>query len=174
MEKENFDLEKIVQRAAEFMAAAAKTAPKAKGENNLVIHIFKGDRLRNLATLTEETGKETSRPQTFSRDAKSLRKAAAVLIIGTISRNLGLDCSFCGRASCTQAAKEGITCAYNSSDLGIAVGSAVSRASDFRIDNRIMYTVGYTVKKHNLLGENIRMALGIPLSATGKNPFFDR
>ena len=156
------------------MAAAARTAPKAKGKDNLVIDIFTGDRLQDLAAKIRETGEETARPQTFSRDASSIEQSSAVVVIGTKSETLKLDCSFCGKKTCAEAEKENITCAYNSSDLGIAVGSAVSRAADFRIDNRIMYTVGYTVKKHNLLGRKIRMALGIPLSATGKNPFFDR
>lgn len=136
--------------------------------------IFWGERLKELAAKCIKAGETTSRPQTFARDAASLKKASAVLVIGTVSSPLGLDCGFCGRDSCSQAEKENITCAYNSGDLGIAVGSAVSRAADFRIDNRIMYTVGYTVKKYNLIGKNIRMALGIPLSADSKNPFFDR
>jgi len=55
--------------------------------------------------------------------------------------------------------------------LGIAIGSAVSIAANNRIDNRIMYTAGYTAIKNKLLGENIKIAFGIPLSATGKNIF---
>jgi glycerol-3-phosphate dehydrogenase subunit C len=33
-------------------------------------------------------------------------------------------------------------CAFNSHDLGIAVGSAVSIAADFHADNRVMYSLG--------------------------------
>ncbi len=58
--------------------------------------------------------------------------------------------------------------------MGIAVGSAISIASDNRVDNRIMYTVGIAVKELNLFEEGTAIVYGIPLSATSKNPFFDR
>jgi uncharacterized ferredoxin-like protein len=65
-------------------------------------------------------------------------------------------------------------CSFNVGDLGIAVGSAVSRAADMRVDNRIMYSVGKAVLELNLLPDKVRLVYGVPLSATGKNPFFDR
>jgi uncharacterized ferredoxin-like protein len=37
-----------------------------------------------------------------------------------------------------------------------------------------MYTVGRAITNLKLLGEDVKIALGIPLSVTGKNPFFDR
>ena len=40
------------------------------------------------------------------------------------------------------------------------------------IDNRISYTVGAAAKDLELLDADL--IIGIPLSATGKNPFFDR
>ncbi|MGM0441011.1 MAG: ferredoxin domain-containing protein [Elusimicrobiota bacterium] len=168
------DIKKGVRDVANFMAIAARTAPKARGRDNLVIKIFKKNELKELADNMIETGKKTSRPQTFKRDADNIEKADCLLLLATRYSTLELDCGFCGKNTCLKAKESHITCAYNSGDLGIAVGSAVAKASDFHIDNRIMYTVGYTVKKLNLLGKDIAMALGIPLSATGKNIFFDR
>ena len=46
-------------------------------------------------------------------------------------------------------------------DLGIAVGSAVSIASDFRIDNRIMYSAGLVAIKTGLLPRSVKVAIGI-------------
>ena len=57
-------------------------------------------------------------------------------------------------------------------DLGIAIGSAVKTASMLNIDNRIMYSIGATAMKMKLMDAD--MIIGIPLSATGKNIFFDR
>jgi len=37
-----------------------------------------------------------------------------------------------------------------------------------------MYTLGLAAVALKSLGSDIRVAYGIPLSATGKNPFFDR
>jgi uncharacterized ferredoxin-like protein len=59
-------------------------------------------------------------------------------------------------------------------DLHLAAGSAVALAADFRIDNRIMFSVGKAALKAKLLPDDIKIALAIPLSATSKNPFFDR
>ncbi|MCK4639266.1 MAG: ferredoxin domain-containing protein, partial [Bacteroidales bacterium] len=45
---------------------------------------------------------------------------------------------------------------------------------DNRVDNRIMYTAGQAVIELGLLGEDVKIVYVIPLSATSKNPFFDR
>ena len=47
-------------------------------------------------------------------------------------------------------------------------------AGQFHIDNRIMYSIGSTCLKLKLFSPGVKQALGIPLSVTGKNPFFDR
>ena len=65
-------------------------------------------------------------------------------------------------------------CAYNTGDLGIAIGSAVSIAMDHRVDNRIMYSAGKAAVDMKLLGEEVKVAFGVPLSVSAKNPFFDR
>ena len=57
-------------------------------------------------------------------------------------------------------------------DLGIALGSAVKQASKLNIDNRMMYTIGVAAKKTGLLDSDV--IIGIPLSVTGKSPYFDR
>jgi uncharacterized ferredoxin-like protein len=70
--------------------------------------------------------------------------------------------------------KAGGTCAYNPIDLGIAVSSAAGMASQFHADNRIMYSIGRAAMDLGLFSKDVKQALGIPLSVTGKNPFFDR
>lgn len=168
------DIDKGLRDIANFMKISARTAPKTRGRDNLVIKIFEKDELDDLADKMLVTGKETERFPTFERDAECIRKSSCVVVIGTVYNTLGLNCGFCGAPSCKDAEEKNITCSYNSGDLGIAVGSAVAQAAGFHVDNRIMYTVGYTVIKYNLLQEDAHMALGIPLSATGKNIFFDR
>lgn len=163
-----------LRSVAGFMALAARTAPKTRGKDNLVIKVFEKDELPDLASRMKEAGKKTERYETFRRDSENILASECVLVIGTTSVPLGLDCGFCGEPTCRQASDKDITCAYNSGDLGIAAGSAAASAADHRADNRIMYTVGYTVKEFNLLDKPVRMALGIPVSGTGKNIYFDR
>jgi uncharacterized ferredoxin-like protein len=52
--------------------------------------------------------------------------------------------------------------------------SAVAMASGLHIDNRMMYSIGRACLDLGLFGKDVKQALGIPLSITGKNPFFDR
>jgi uncharacterized ferredoxin-like protein len=89
-----------------------------------------------------------------------------------------LNCGGCGYKNCKDllAAGEREGEDFTGPDLlvilVIALGSAVKLAGELNIDNRIMYTVGAAAKKLKLLDSNIIM--GILLSVTGKNPYFDR
>jgi uncharacterized ferredoxin-like protein len=66
----------------------------------------------------------------------------------------------------------GGNCAIRLLDLGIALGSAVKIASELNVDNRIMYRVGVAARRLGMVKAQI--VHGVPLSATGKNIFFDR
>ena len=166
--------EKGILQVTSLMYLATRTAPKARGMDNLIIAVFSDPEKEDLAQKMEEIASQGYRSHIFSRDAQNVRQAKAVLIIGTKLKPRELDCGFCGFKSCAQCEEKGGRCAFDLIDLGIALGSAVSVAANHRVDNRIMYTVGYAAVKYKLLGEKVKVALGIPLSATGKNIFFDR
>lgn len=161
---------------AKAMVLAAKTAPKARGVNNIAMAIITGNDIRELASVTNKIGEEENN-HIFSRDAANiLNHADVVVLMGTKISSLGLKhCGLCGFPNCGSKDKEPeIPCVFNTGDLGIAIGSAVSVAMDFRTDNRIMYTIGLAARKMELLGKDYKIIYGIPLSATSKNPFFDR
>lgn len=163
-----------LQDVAEFMCVAARTAPKAKGIDNIVTAIAQGEDIKRLAAKMKYFAKKENKPS-FARDADGIIKCPYVVLIGTKIAAVGLTfCGFCGWPDCTTMQKKGGICAYNSLDLGIAVGSAVSVAADFRADNRVMYSVGLTAIKTGILPKTVKIAVGIPLSASGKNIFFDR
>ena len=165
---------KIVEQIAEEMCLAARTAPKARGTDLLEIAIIKGETIKKLSEKMLKIGEQDNN-RTFLRDGDNITQADVVVLIGTRRQYLGLRrCGFCGCADCAEAESAKVICALNTGDLGIAVGSAVSVAMDHRIDNRIMYSVGSAALEMGLLGTEAVVAYGIPLSATGKNPFFDR
>ncbi len=166
-------MDKVIKQIAGFMAVSARTAPKARGVDNIVIKIVKGNDIAKLSKKMAILGKERKRPS-FIRDSQNILEATAIMLLGTKTGPLGLDCGYCGYSTCVELSKTKGYCTYNSMDLGIAIGSAVSLASDFHVDNRIMYSIGYTAMKLGLLDKSVKIALGIPLSATGKNVFFDR
>lgn len=81
---------------------------------------------------------------------------------------MGEGCSLCHFKGCEGCAEAGGVCVYNPIDLGIAA------AADARVDSRVMFSVGRAALELGLLGGGVTMALGIPLSISGKSPFFDR
>ncbi len=171
--EKQFNKEKLEQIAKE-MCVAARTAPKGKGLDLLDIVIVKDGDIAKLSKEMLKIGKREDHP-TFIRDGENILKAAVIVIVGTKKQVLGLKyCGLCGARNCAEAEKKGVICAFNSGDLGIAVGSAASIAMDHRVDNRIMYTIGKAAIELGFLDKDIIIAYGIPLSATGKNPFFDR
>jgi len=109
------------------------------------------------------------------RDAGNVDISGAVVLIGARYETRGLNgrCQLCGFADCAACKSAGATCVFTSIDLGIALGSAVSLAADNRIDNRIMFSIGKAAASLGMLGEH-KLIMGIPLSASGKSPYFDR
>ncbi len=163
----------VLKDVAENMCVAARTAPKTRGIDNLVIAILTDTEKTQAIAAMKKIGERDSRPS-FIRDAENIRDADYIAVIGTKKTVLGLNCGFCGYPSCDELARTKSVCSYNSMDLGIALGSAVSLAARSHIDNRIMFSIGKTVVELGLLGADVIQAIGIPLTATGKNPFFDR
>ncbi len=161
-------------QAAQAMCVAARTAPKAKGADFLSTAILTGKEKEALACEMERVGRELSYGF-FLRDAANVRQSGAVVLIGTHygSRGLGSGCARCGFDGCADCEKAGGTCVFAPLDLGIAVGAAVSVAADARIDNRIMYSIGRAANALGLL-DGAPLVMGIPLSVSGKSPFFDR
>jgi len=164
-----------VLEVARRMCVAARTAPKAKGTDNIVTAILTdGEEKDRLIAEMEALGERTGAPL-FPRDAQNLREAHACVLIGTKLQRLGIPaCNLCGFDGCGENSKAGARCAYNIGDLGIAVGSAVSVAADCRVDNRVMYSAGRAAASLQLLGEDVAIVFAIPLSARGKSIFFDR
>ena len=159
---------------AKKMLIAARTAPKARGLDNLVSAIITpGPDFDELRAKMEELAAEGG--ALFHRDSQNIKDVEAVVLIGTKKEAMNLKlCGFCGFDSCAEMEAAGATCSYNPGDLGIAVGSAVSVAMEHRVDNRVMYTIGLAAVKLGLLGKDVEIAYGIPLAVRGKNPFFDR
>ena len=161
-----------VLSVARQMMTAARTAPKGKGIDVIEIALVTDDDLSRLADemrrIAEETGMKF-----FLRDADNVLQAECVLLIGTREQAQGLNCGHCGFPTCT-GRTAGVPCALNTVDVGIAVGSACATAADFRVDTRVMFSAGLAAQRLGMLPEGSKMVLAIPVSASSKNPFFDR
>ncbi|MBN2233221.1 MAG: ferredoxin [Deltaproteobacteria bacterium] len=159
---------------ARLMVVAARTAPKGKGMDRLATMVMTGADKDRVAERMEAIASERDIPF-FQRDALNIRQVTAVVVLGTTVAPLGIPfCGFCGFDDCAACAQNHGRCSFNLVDLGIAVGSAVAVAAAHHVDNRIMFSFGRVTLELGLLPEDVKVAYGIPLSVTGKNPFFDR
>ena len=161
-------------RVADLMVSAAISAPKGSGRDTVVAMVVSGEEKDTLRDAMLELGKEYNE-EFIVRDAGNVDRSICVVLIGCKSTPFGLDnCSMCGFKNCGEMKKAGTNCVFNVTDLGIAVGSAVSIAADNRIDNRVMYSAGKGALKAGMLPTDVRIAYGIPLSLGSKSIFFDR
>ena len=171
---------------AKAMAVAARTAPKARGVDAIETLVVFGEDLDSLAQAMEKHGENTNTNGIFKRDAGSVRKSHAVLLVGLKDlrpkkMDKPLNCGACGYGDCAgflRAEKKegkdfpGPVCLFHAMDLGIALSSACALAARFHVDNRMMYTIGGPARKLGWMESQI--IIGIPLSCTGKNIYFDR
>jgi uncharacterized ferredoxin-like protein len=178
-----------VRTVAALMAAAARTAPKASGIDNIKVVVLDGEDLEKFAAAMEARA-DTSSPEykaLFLRHgAASVRKAGAIVFFGVTGRpkrmEAALNCGACGFATCREMLEArskgaerdffGPNCAHQILDLGIALGSAAKIAADLNVDNRLMFTIGVAARALGIIEADVLIA--IPLSISGKNPYFDR
>ena len=178
---------KGVLAIAKSMAVAARTAPKARGDDAIETLIVYGkDHLNELAEAMKNHGNNTKMSKMFERDADNVVNSQAVLLIGLNDLrpkkpDKPLDCGGCGHRNCAGFLRTektegndfpGPVCLFRSIDLGIALSSACSVAARFHVDNRMMYTIGGSAR--NLAWMKSQIIIGIPLSCSGKNIYFDR
>jgi len=161
-----------VRTIANLMILAARTAPKAKGQDFIVAKILsEAERCQVIKKMREIGEKESI--GFFMRDAENLEIADTVIVVGTKLEKMGIPhCAYCGFPDC--ASNTTGVCAFNTGDLGIACGSAAAVAARHHVDTRMMFSVGRCALEARVMGDDVKVAYAFPLSATGKNPFFDR
>lgn len=160
-----------VLNAAKQIMTAARTAPKGKGIDLIEMAVITGEDIKTLSDTMLEIQKENGF-KFFLRDADNILNAECIVLIGTREKEQGLNCGHCGFSTCASRV-EGVPCSLNAIDLGIAIGSACATASDLRLDTRVMFSAGLAAQRLNWLNGS-KMVMAIPVSASSKNPFFDR
>ena len=168
---ERSDRHARVLKAARNMLTAARTAPKARGNDNLECILVEGDDLKKLSEAMLELFSETGRP-VYQRDAANILQGECVILIGIRPVLMGLNCGHCGFSKCGEKPMD-VPCVMNVTDVGIAIGSACATAADRRLDTRVMFSAGMGAMRLGLL-PGCKQVFAIAVSAGSKNPFFDR
>ena len=161
----------VVIQIAQQMITAARTAPKAKGVDIIEAALITESNIRILSDTMKQLYEENGF-KFFLRDAENILAAECVVLIGTHDHTHGMNCGHCGFATCEERF-EGVPCAINTVDVGIAIGSACAVAADHRVDTRVMFSAGLAAQQLDWLDGCTRV-FAIPVSASSKNPFFDR
>ena len=171
---EDMEMQAALEAAAR-VCAAARTAPKACGIDHMHTLTLTGEDKDKIADEMERLGNELG-AGFFIRDAGNVRAAKVLVLMGIeeTQRGLGRACGYCHFNDCGDCAAGNGVCVYDPMDVGIALGSAAATAADCRMDSRILFSAGRAVQQMGLMGENVKLIYGLPMSATGKSPFFDR
>lgn len=163
-------------QTAARMCASARTAPKTHGKDTLHTFVVTGEEKEKLALKMEEIGTREMGEKMytwFGRDAANVPAAGAVILIGAENKQRGVPhCGFCNFTDCSGCKTHNGNCAFAYVDLGVAASSAVSIAALDNVDCRMMYTVGKAAAEMDFAPNCLW--LGIPISISGKNIFFDR
>lgn len=166
-----------LKMVADLMEIAARTAPKARGTDFVVVLTLEGKEVQRLGQGMIDYGRRTGKGS-FDRDGQNVLDSQAVVLIGLKDAGVvDLNCGACGAEACIATNTHdgefrGPSCAIRLLDLGIALGSAVKMAGMLNIDNRMMYSAGVVARELGLIDADIVM--GVPLSASGKSIYFDR
>lgn len=166
--------EESLLTVAKAMMTAIRTAPKARGIDNIETCVVSGTELNTLAARMREIGTETGM-KFFLRDADNIEHSSCVVLIGARRIDYKLNCGQCGFPTCKERKEQHpeTPCVFVFINQGIAIGSAVSIAADSRVDNRVMFSAGVAARDLSLI-EGCTDILAIPLSSSAKSVYFDR
>lgn len=171
-------MKEIMKQVAGLMALSARTAPKSAGRDFISLKVIEGKDLDLLADEMVKYGEKT-RKKNFDRDGKNVKESDALLLVSLQDPDtVGLNCGACGYSRCSELEEHegpefiGPVCAWRLVDFGIAIGSSVKTASMLNADNRILYRAGVVARRIGMIDGHV--VVGIPISASGKNIYFDR
>lgn len=182
-----------VKEAAKIIGISIRTAPKSAGVDDIAYKVLSDEEKSQVGAQTRKICAEFKKDKPaqvqkaialdWLSDADAVERSDCLILIGVNGRKpLGFNCGGCGFKGCQEFLSArppetifmaGPFCMFKLLDLGIAVSSAAQAAANFNIDNRIMYRAGLAGYRLALLKE-CNPLIGVPLSATGKNIYFDR
>lgn len=184
---------KAVKEASRLIGISIRTAPKSAGVDDIAYKILSDSEKKDITAEFKRLCRLLQKGKTedekraieldWHSDADAVDKSDCLILVGVKGRNpLGMNCGGCGFKDCREFLNAkppqtihmpGPFCMFKLLDLGIAISSAAKAASSLGIDNRIMYRAGLAGYRLGLL-KGYSPIMALPLSARGKNIYFDR
>lgn len=184
-DKGGTSMKEVADMAVKLMAASARTAPKAGGKDFLeIVAVTDEAELKKIASAMKEYAPKSTNEAFWLRDASNIENSQALLLVGLGKPvTAGYDCGACGYQTCAEFSKgrelkskemgySGPHCVMRMIDIGVALSSAAKTAGLLNVDNRVQQRVGATARAIGLIKAEV--ALGIPISISGKSIYFDR
>ena len=178
-------IKETIETVINLMAASAMTAPKAGGKDCLeIVALTDSKDLQRVADEMRKYAHNSSKENYWHRDAANTETAQGVLLIGLAGPvTAGYDCGGCGYSTCKEFEDSrelkdfemgytGPHCIMRMMDIGVALASAAKQASLFNVDNRVQQRVGAAARALGYI--DCEVAMGIPVSISGKSIFYDR
>jgi uncharacterized ferredoxin-like protein len=185
MIKGETQMKEVSTIVAQLMAASARTAPKGGGKDFLEIVVIEAEQdLKKIAAAMKDYAPRSTNEAYWLRDAANIENSQALVLIGLAKANLaGYDCGGCGFPTCKEFEQNrrlqdkemgytGPHCIMRMMDIGVALSSAAKTASLHNVDNRVQQRVGAAARALGYIKAEV--AMGIPVSISGKSIFFDR
>lgn len=178
-------IKETIETVINLMAASAMTAPKAGGKDCLeIVALTNSEDLHKVADEMRKYAHNSSKENYWHRDAVNTENAQGLLLIGLAGPvTAGYDCGGCGYRTCKdfedsrelkdfEMGYTGPHCIMRMMDIGVALASAAKQASLFNVDNRVQQRVGAAARALGYI--DCEVAMGIPVSISGKSIFYDR
>ncbi|HIJ22030.1 MAG: hypothetical protein HON68_04150 [Gammaproteobacteria bacterium] len=178
-------MKQTIETVINLMAASAITAPKAGGKDCLeIVALTEEEDLKRIADEMRKYAHNSSKENYWHRDAANAENAQGLLLIGLAGPvTAGYDCGGCGYQTCNEFEQQremkefemgysGPHCIMRMMDIGVALSSAAKSASMLNIDNRVQQRVGAAARALGYI--ECEVAMGIPISISGKSIFYDR
>jgi len=178
-------IKETIETVINLMAASAMTAPKAGGKDCLeIVALTNSEDLHKVADEMRKYAHNSSKENYWHRDAVNTENAQGLLLIGLAGPvTAGYDCGGCGYRTCKEFEDSrelkdfemgytGPHCIMRMMDIGVALASAAKQASLFNVDNRVQQRVGAAARALGYI--DCEVAMGIPVSISGKSIFYDR
>jgi uncharacterized ferredoxin-like protein len=185
MIKGETQMKEVSTIVAQLMAASARTAPKGGGKDFLEIVVIEAEQdLKKIAAAMKDYAPRSTNEAYWLRDAANIENSQALVLIGLAKANLaGYDCGGCGFPTCKEFEQNrrlqdkemgytGPHCIMRMMDIGVALASAAKTASLMNVDNRVQQRVAAAARALGYIKAEV--AMGIPVSVSGKSIYYDR